>query len=298
MDSKIYGLEHSFFELKRVMSGLVAKYPFITLSSVGRSVAGRDIISLSVGSGEEYTLFVTGADPTFRITTLILLKFIEEVAYSTFFGKEMCNINIRKAMFGRGIIIIPLLNPDGTEIALRGEMGCGYMAGKISKMCKGDFENWSANLRGVDILKNLSPEFKKLKDREIAEKKHFPTAKGFCGYKPDSEPEGVALLELCKSKPITNLIYLGGFGGSISYSGYPKVPESAPKMAEIMSAVSGYKIIPPISENTSSFAHRFTAQFQKPGITLSVGENYPPPVRELNYHYGRVKEMLTLSAIY
>ncbi len=298
MDSKIHGVEHSYFELKRAMNSIVSRYPFVSVQSVGRSVSGREIPALTLGSGEEYTLFVTGDDPTCRITGLILLRFLEELADCTLKGAELCGINIRKAMFGRGIIILPLLNPDGTEIALRGEMGCGYMAGKISKMCRGDFEGWRSNLRGVELKRNLAYNFLSLAEDEKARGCHFPSKSGFCGFKPDSEPESIALTELCRQKPIKNFIWLSAPGEMISYSGHPTPPTGSDKMAEVMAAVSGYKVVPPIVKNDVEISDRFTYDFSRPGLSVKVGEGCPPPVKELKYHYGRIKEMLTLAAIF
>ncbi len=298
MDSKIYGVEHSYFELKRAMNSIVSRYPFVSMESIGRSVAGREIPALILGSGEEYTLFVTGDDPSCRITGLILLRFIEEVAYSTLRGSELCGINIRKAMFGKGIIILPILNPDGTEIALRGEMGCGYMAGKISKMCRGDFEGWRANLRGVELKKNLAYNFSDLAAEERERGCYFPSKCGFSGYKRDSEPESLALMELCSRESIKSFIWLTAFGETVSYSGKPSTPKGSDKLAEVMAAVSGYKTRPPIANTELQLSDRFTHQFLKPGIAVKVGSTYLPPVRELDYHYARVREMLTLAAIY
>ena len=103
MESKIHGIDYSYFEIKRLIALITRKYPFVGVESIGKSVAGRDIQVLSLGSTSDFTLFVTGDDPAFRIATLILLQFIAELSEKILVGDEMCGINIRKAMFGRGI---------------------------------------------------------------------------------------------------------------------------------------------------------------------------------------------------
>lgn len=298
MESKIHPVEHSYFEIKRLISTLIARYPFINLSTIGRSVAGRDIPALTIGSGTEYTLFVGGDDPLCRISTLILCMFAEELCDKILSGEELCRLNIRKAMFGRGVILVPLLNPDGAEIALRGEMGCGYMAGKISRLCDGDFSNWHANLRGVEIVRNFPFSFNTRKEEERKNRITGPKSQGFSGYKPESEPETVALTELCRTRGIRQMICLSAFGQTVSYSGSPTVPEHSVKMAEVMAAVSSFSIQPPIAKPGIEINDWFTGEFVKPGLCVRVGTESIPPVSELHYWYGRVRELLTLSALF
>ena len=298
MESKIHSIEHSFFEIKKVISGLVARYPFLRVENVGKSVAGREIPALMVGSGAEYTLFVSGDDPACRITSLILLCFAEELCDKILNGKELCGINIRKAMFGRGVIFMPLLNPDGYEINSRGESGGGYLGAKLSRMCGGDFSKWRANLRGVEIAKNLPFEFEKRKQEERALHICGPNFKGFSGYKAESEPETLALTEVCRSYKIRQLISLSAFGQTISYSGVPFVPAHSVKMTEVMAAVSSFKIEPPKAKNKIEINDWFTYELNRPGLSVKIGNNEIPSVSELHYWYCRIRELLTLACLF
>ena len=298
MESKIHPVEHSYFELKRVMSGLVARYPFINITNIGKSIAGRDIPALKIGSGAEYSLFVSGDDPTCRITTLILLCFAEELCDKILNGKELCGINIRKAMFGRGVILVPLLNPDGSELCQRGEIGGGYLGSKLAKLCQGDFSGWKSNLRGVEIARNLPYGFEARRAQE--REKHIcgPTSNGFSGYKAESEPETIALTELCRNQNIRHLISLSSFGQTVSYSGYPSVPARSVKMAEVMAAVSSFAVEPPIAKKSIEINDWFTYEASRPGLCVRIGANKTPSVSELHYWYCRVRELLTLSCLF
>lgn len=298
MESKIHPIEHSYFEFKRVLSRLGAEYPFISITSAGKSVAGRDIPIITIGSGEEYTLFVSGDDPLCRITPLILLCFAEELCQKILSGDQMCGINMRKAMYGRGIIIMPLLNPDGYEIIQRGDLGCGYLRGKLGKLCGDDFSNWRANLRGVKVVNNLPFGYEERRDDERKTHAFTPSSKGFCGYRAESEPETIALTELCRKKSVRQLISLSSYGATISYSGGAVVPKRSLKMAEVMAAVSSFTVTPPIAKNFFEINDWFTYEFKKPGLGIRIGVDGVPTVRELNYWYSRIKEMLTLSCLF
>lgn len=298
MESKIHSVEHSFFEIKKVISGLVARYPFLKVENVGKSVAGREIPALMIGSGVEYTLFVSGDDPTNRIGVLILLCFAEELCDKILNGKELCGINIRKALFGRGVIFMPLINPDGLEINMRGECGGGYLGAKLSRICGGDFSKWRSNLRGVEISRNLPFEFEKRREEERSLHICGPSFKGFSGYKALSEPETSAVIDICRNNNIRQLINLSGYGQTIAYSGKPFVPTHSVKMAEVMTAVSSFKIEPPIAKNNIEINDWFTYEFGRPGLSVRVGDSNIPEVFELHYWYHRVREMLTLSCLF
>ena len=298
MENKIYGIEHSYFEIKRLISNIVAKYPFVGSNSIGKSVMGRDIPLLTLGTTGDFTLFVTGDDPSCRITTLILLNFISELSEKISAGEQMCGINIRKAMFGRGIAILPLINPDGFEIASRGEKGCGGMANKIHRLCGGDFSKWRANLRGVEISRNFFPEFEQRRCIEREKNICGPRFEGFSGYRPESEPETLALVDFCRNKNVRQIIHLSAQGQTIMYSGAELVPPRSVKMAEVMSAVTSFTITPPLIKKDFTLGDWFTYEFKKPAITVKIGAGSVPPVEELTYWYARIRELLTLSCLF
>jgi len=298
MESKIHGIEHSYFEIKRLISAITARYPFIGVNNIGKSVAGRDIPVLNLGAASDFTLFVAGDDPFCRITTLVLLKFICELSEKILEGKQMCGINIRKAMFGRGIAVLPLLNPDGFEIASRGANGCGHMADKISRLCGDDFSKWRANLRGVEISRNFFPGFEQRRCEERIERISGPRFKGFSGYRPESEPETAAIADFCRNKNVRQLIHLSAFGQTIMYSSAATVPPRSVKMAEVMAAVTSFTVTPPISKGDFTLGDWFAYELGKPAITVKIGAGSPPPPSELTYWYARLRELLTLSCLF
>ncbi len=298
METKIHGIDYSYFEIKRLIAGIAQKYPFVSVNNIGKTAAGREIPILSLGVTNDFTLFVTGDDPTFRIATLILLQFIAELSEKILSGDEMCGINIRKAMFGKGVAILPLLNPDGYEIALRGENGCGNMKHKIARLCGDDYTKWKSNLRGVEISRNFFTGFE---ERRREEQENFisgPHFAGFSGYRPESEPETVAFADFCRNKKVRQLISLSSGGQTIMYSGIPTVPLKSVKMAEIMAAVTSFTVSPPITNKNLSFTDWFTYEFHKPAITVKIGGKSTPQSSELTYWYARLRELLTLSCLF
>lgn len=297
MESKIHQIEHSYFEVKRCISSLAAQYPFLNIKNIGRSSAGRDIQALTIGTASEYVLYLSSFNGMHRLMTLILLRFIEEFCDAVQNGEDMAGINIRRAMFGRGIIVVPMVNPDGHEITLRGEVGCGYMASKIAKISSGDYKHWCSNLRGVDLERNFLTGFDARRAVEKEKGLFGPAMKEFSGYKAESESETVAIAELCRSVPIRHVIQLSAYGETLCYGSGENIPGRSNKMAEIMSTVTGYAIDVPLTVTETGFRDWFIEEFGRPAFCVKVGNSGIPGVEKLEVEYERLKELLTLSAL-
>ena len=202
-------------------------------------------------------------------------------------------------MNGRGIIFVPCVNPDGCEISLRGEMGCGELAAQIKKLCKGDFKHWNANLRGVDINHNFSAGWNELHEKEIEAGIYCPGPTRFGGYRPESEPETLSLTELCRKTKIRHAVALHSQGEVIYWCYGDSTPPRAKKMAEIMATASGYALDTPVGIAVGGgFKDWFITEFNRPGFTveLGLGEN-PLPAYLADDIYKKVEKMLMLSTI-
>ena len=69
--------------------GLAARYPFLRVDSIGRSVLGRPLWSLSLGSGENRVLYTAEHHANEWITTPLLLRFTEKLAAAYAAGGEL-----------------------------------------------------------------------------------------------------------------------------------------------------------------------------------------------------------------
>ena len=298
MESKIHPIEYSYFETRRMISGLLTRYPFIGLTAMGRSVAGRELSAIMIGTGEDYSVLLSGTDPAFRLGTLALLMFAEELCESIMTGRDFCGINIRKAMFRRGVILIPTLNPDGTEIAQRGETGCGYMSGKISGMCDGEYSKWRANLRGVQLNGNFKGNFEAQPYAGQPFRAETPNFRGFYGYRAESEPETVALADFLHKKPTRNFLEISAPGNSILYSGSGSASSGSAKMAEVMASVTGFSVTPPIGSRQPEICDYYAREFGRPGFCVKLGEKQIPQVSQLDTWYAHIREMLVLFSLF
>ena len=299
MENIVVCKEYDYFERKKVVDNLCEEYTFLKKGIIGKSCSGKGIHLLKLGSGESYSLIVAGVHGSERITSNILLMFIEELCHTLKNDGCMADIKVSKALKGRGVIFLPCLNPDGCDISLLGKKACGEFGDKIGNLCKGDFAHWNANLRGVDLNHNFDAGWEDLRKKEKEMGIFGPSPTRFGGYKPHSEPETVALTELVSRINIRHCMALHSQGEVIYWSYGNKTPPKSRKIAEILATSSGYALDVPMGiAKGGGFKDWFIEKFQRSGFTveLGLGKN-PLPIDEAEEIYNRVKEMLLLYII-
>lgn len=299
MDNIVSAKEYDYLERKKAIDRICGEYGFIKRSAIGRSCAGRDITALKIGSGAEYVLFAAAFHGSERITSVILLMFAEELFRAVKNDECIGGLNVKRALHGRGVIIVPCVNPDGCEISLCGAKACGALGNTISRLCRNDFEHWNANLRGVDINHNFDAGWKELRQKERDAGIYGPSPRRFGGFKPESEPETLALTELCRTVNIRHVLALHSQGEVIYWSYGNNMPPRSKKMAEIMATSSGYALDAPLGlADGGGFKDWFISEFRRPGFTVEVGlgEN-PLPAGSAGDIYAKIREMLFLCTI-
>lgn len=299
MNSIINATDYEYLEVKKIIDRLLDTYAFLKCRSIGRSCAGRDIFCLQIGNADEYVLYAAAIHGSEHITCNIALRFAEEVCEALLTGTEIAGLDARRALYGRGLLIIPLVNPDGCEISIKGESGAGYMAGKIRRLCNGDFKHWNANLRGVDINHNFNAGWEELHTLERDAGIFGPAPTRFGGFSPESEPETLALTELCRKENIRHVIALHTQGEVIYWTYGDRQPKRSAKMAEIMAAESGYALEVPTGLSVGGgFKDWFIDEFSRPGFTLEIGKGQNPlPIGTMSRLYSQIREPLVLAGI-
>lgn len=299
METVVKPQEYDYYKRKKVIDSLCEKYKFLKRVAIGKSCGGKDITALKIGSAGEYCLFAAAFHGSERITSTILLMFIEELCEAIANNGFLEGLDVNKALSGRGVIFVPCVNPDGCDISLLGEDACGPLKNNLSKLCKNDFTHWNANLRGVDINHNFLAGWKELREKEIKMGIYGPGPTRYGGSKPESEPETLALTELCRKISMRHVIALHSQGEVIYWTYGDKRPVRSQRMVEIMATSSGYAIDTPVGiAQGGGFKDWFINEFNRPGFTIELGygEN-PLPAKDALEIYLRVREMFVLCAI-
>ena len=191
---------------------LTQKYPFIKRQNIGKSLCGRPIYAYSMGSGQSKTLYAGAFHGMEWLTSLILLRFLEECAISIEKNRDILCFRMYDFLKTKGLCIIPCVNPDGVEIQLKGSSGAEKNKRFVDSVSK-DTSHWQANAGGVDINHNFNAGWKKLKRLEIKNGITKPAPTRYGGKTPESEPETKAIADFCRYKVSTpdGLAVGGGF---------------------------------------------------------------------------------------
>lgn len=290
---------YDYIEYKKLIDALCDKYGFLKRTVIGKSCTGLAIPALKIGSASEYCLFAAAFHGSEHLTATVLMMFIEELCREIANGGYISGINAKKAMTGRGVIFVPRVNPDGCEISIHGEKACGSEAERIKRLSRGDFAHWNANFRGVDINHNFDAGWKELKRLELNNGIYGPSPTRYGGERPESEPETIALTELCRKQNIRHAVALHSQGEVIYWSYGRNMPSRSKKMAEIMATSSGYALDTPIGIAVGGgFKDWFIKEFCRPGFTVELGMGQNPlPPESAEEIYLKVREMLMLCSI-
>ena len=299
MERIVNAMDYDYIKRQKLINELCLKYPIIKKTTLGVSCGGRNINALKIGSASQYSLIAAAFHGSEHITATVLLMFIEELAKALSEDGYIAGFRATKALSGRGVIFVPCVNPDGCEISVLGAKGCGSLADTIGRLCNFDFKHWNANLRGVDINHNFDANWDELRQKEREMGILGPSPTRFGGPRPESEPETIALSELCRKGVIRHVTALHS-QGEVIYWGYGRrEPSRSRRMAEIMATSSGYALdIPSPIAQGGGFKDWFIKEFNRPGFTveLGMGENPLPPA-DADKIYKRIKEMLMLCSI-
>ena len=286
-----------YANLKKTLRELAERYPFLVIDSLSKSACGREIPVIKLGRAREYVLLAAAFHGSEHITSNVLLRFIEQVADSVSRNSEIGGFNMRKVLMGRGVIFVPVVNPDGVEIAMHGSAAAMHLRGLVERVSKGDTTHWNANARGVDINHNFDADWATLHKAEQEAGIFGPAPTRYGGHKPMSECESEALVKLCRTYKIRHAVALHSQGEVIYWSYKDKEPPRAKKMAEIMATSSAYQLDEArgIAEG-GGFKDWFISEFNRPAFTveLGLGEN-PLPIETAGEIYNKVREMLIIS---
>lgn len=272
------------------------RYDFISIQSIGETILGRRIQMVTLGdeAAPKSIMYVGTHHGMEWITTLFLLRFINEYCEYYKSGKQAFGINLGTLFVTRRICVIPMLNVDGAELQIHGVDEKNPLRERLERMSGGDFSKWQANARGVDLNHNYNAGFAEYKKLE-AERNIFAGPTRFSGENPESEPETGALCNYIRfSDDLRMILTLHTQGEEIYYTSGGYAPPGAKQIAAQLGRLSGYAVSEP--EGLASYGGLtdwFIKEFGRPSFTIECGkgENPLPESRYFNIYAG-LREML------
>jgi g-D-glutamyl-meso-diaminopimelate peptidase len=295
-------INYTYSVLDRNLQGLQARYPFLEVGSAGKSVLGKDLFYLRLGTGPNQ-VFYNGAHHALEwITSPLLMKFAEEFlkAYSED-GAIGGSYHPRDIWEKSSIYILPMVNPDGVDLVLNGLQPDNPYYQELVQWNNGstDFSTvWEANNRGVDLNHNYDAAWQLSKDAEAEYGVTGPGPTRYSGPFPESEPESKAVADFTRSRDFRLVLAYHSQGEVIYWNFMDMAPPEAKTIGEELSRISGYRL--DLSTGIASYAGYkdwFIQDYRKPGYTIEVGKGKNPvPISQFDTIYRDNLGMLLYAA--
>ncbi|KNF09897.1 gamma-D-glutamyl-L-diamino acid endopeptidase I [Gottschalkia purinilytica] len=293
-------IDYTYEILERNISSLKTIYPFIEEGVIGNSILGKNIYYLKIGEGPNHVFYNACHHSLEWITSLLLMKFTENICNAYVKNESIRGYDIKDLLSKSSIFIVPMVNPDGVDLVLKGLDPTSKYYGRLIKLNKGNLNfstTWQSNIRGVDLNHNYNASWKQSKFSEKQNKIYGPGPTRYSGDFPESEPESKALANFTRFNDFKMVLAYHSQGKEIYWNYKNMAPDISKDIGEKFSKVSGYKLSEP--EGMASFSGYkdwFISKFKRPGFTIEVGEGTNPlPISQFEEIYNDNEEILLMA---
>ncbi|MCI9016194.1 MAG: hypothetical protein HFJ53_03375 [Clostridia bacterium] len=146
---------YTYSKLIKDIKMLKEIYPFLSIKSIGKSVLDKSIKVIKIGEGKKEIFYSATYHANEWITSLVLMKFVEEVCKAYTENKDIYKYNIKTLIKDITLYVVPMVNPDGVDL-VNGKLENSEVLRQIKKISN-EYSNitypngWKANIKGVDL---------------------------------------------------------------------------------------------------------------------------------------------------
>ena len=263
-----------------LLGSLAARYPFLTFSSIGKSVLGKDLVSLRLGRGEKVVSYNASHHANEWITSLLLVKFVEMFCHALVTERRLGDYDPREVFDSASIYIVPMVDPDGVNL-VTGQIPAGSTlyenAEKLNTFGLPFPEGWKANILGTDLNLNYPAGWEEARRIKFAQGFTSPAPRDFVGDYPLSAPESRAMAQFTKNLSPRLILAYHSQGEIIYWKFADYDPPRSFEIAQRFSAVSGYSVeTTPENSGYAGYKDWFIQENNLPGYTIEVGRGASP----------------------
>ena len=263
-----------------LLGSLAARYPFLSFSSIGKSVLGKDLVSLRLGRGEKVVSYNASHHANEWITSLLLVKFVEMFCHALVTERRLGDYDPREVFDSASIYTVPMVDPDGVDL-VTGQIPAGSTlyenAEKLNTFGLPFPEGWKANIAGTDLNLNYPAGWEEARRIKYAQGFTSPAPRDFVGDYPLSAPESRAMAQFTKNLSPRLILAYHSQGEIIYWKFADYDPPRGFEIAQRFSAVSGYSVeTTPENSGYAGYKDWFIQENNLPGYTIEVGRGASP----------------------
>lgn len=274
-----------------IIEGLQARYPYLQVGTIGRSVMGTPLWSLQLGNGPVEVGYNASFHANESITTPVLLKFVERLL-EAYADEHMYEELYPERLFEEySLYLVPLVNPDGVDL-VNGLLTEGFYYRRAVRIASGfpDIpfpDGWKANIQGVDLNLQFPAGWDMAKKIKFEQGYNRPAPRDYVGQTPLSVPESIAMFDFTRNHDFSLILAYHTQGEVIYWKYLDEEPEGARRIAEYFAKVSSYRIEEtPAASGYAGYKDWFINFYDRPGYTIEagLGEN-PLPMEQFSKIY-------------
>ncbi len=264
-----------------ISEGLAVRYPFLESGTIGKSVMGKSIIFLKIGEGSKEIFYNASHHANEWITSLVLLKFLEDYAYAYSVGGEVYNTLAARLFREYTLYLAPMVNPDGVDL-VTGVLNSGSYyneaVGISRKYSDIPFTNgWKANIAGVDLNLQYPANWEQAKQIKYSQGFTSPAPRDFVGTAPLTAPESRAVYDFTLKHNFLLTLSYHSQGEIIFWKYLDYEPARSREIADYFGEVSGYAVEEtPYASGFAGYKDWFIQNYDRPGYTIEVGVGQSP----------------------
>lgn len=285
---------YDFNVLQEDLEKLLIAFPFVRQRTIGISVLGLPIIELLIGRGTRKVHMNGSFHANEWITTSVLMCWLNEYLQAVVNGESFQGHDAIELYDKTTLSFVPMVNPDGVQLVLNGlsPEHSHYQSVLAINNNSLDFEQWKANINGVDLNNQFPAYWEIEKERKIPK---APASRDYPGDAPLTEPESAAMANLANAEEFDLIVAVHTQGEEI-YWGYMNCePDESLAIVTEYSRLSGYKPIRNIDSH-AGFRDWFIFEKKKCGFTIELGIGVNPlPLNQLEEIYEKSKGIFWAS---
>ena len=259
---------YTYEEMKRDIGIIREMYPdLIHTSIIGKSVDGRNIYAVKLGSGETEITINGSHHAREHMTTNVLMEMIDQYAQAYSKNQLFNGYNARDILNKTSIWFVPMVNPDGVSLVQMGHKSAknpGYVLSLNGG--SSNFSAWKANVRGVDLNRQYPLHWSEMESASKAGPDNYK------GPRALSEPETKAMYDFTMSRDFKTAVAYHS-SGEILYWSYVtdgEVMKQNKKIADSITNKTGYTQMTPVGKGFAYYDDWFLSQFRRPAFTPEI----------------------------